>query len=54
MRIRPGPDEEHKEAERTRTEVRQGRARGCNIHVLIRGVGGMTAAFLLRLHAHSR
>ena len=53
MRIRPGPDEEHKEIELTRTEARQA-GRGYNINVLVMGLGGVIAAFLVILVAYAR
>lgn len=46
MRIRPGPDEEHKEVELNKTEARQA-GRGYNIYVLIFGLVGVVIAFLL-------
>lgn len=45
MRIRPGPDEEHKEIELTKTEARQARP-GYNIYVLIFGLGGVIIALI--------
>lgn len=48
MRIRPGIDEEHKEVELDKTEARQAE-RGYNLTVLVLGMGGVIAAFLLIL-----
>lgn len=45
MRIRPGPDEEHKEIELNTTEARQARS-GYNIYVLVFGLGGVIIAFI--------
>lgn len=53
MRIRPGPDEEHKEVELTKTEARQA-GRGYNIYVLIMGLGGVIVAFLVILVIYAR
>lgn len=44
MRIRPGPDEEHKDIEFTGTEARQAQP-GYNIYVLVFGLGGVIIAF---------
>lgn len=48
MHIRPGLDEEHREVELTKTEARQG-GRGYNLKVLVFGLAGVTAAFLVIL-----
>lgn len=46
MRIRPGPDEENKEIELGKTEARQA-SRGYNIYVLLIGLAGVIAAFII-------
>ena len=53
MQIRPGPDEEHKAVELTKTEARAA-GRGYNIYVLIFGLGGVIVAFLIILLAFTR
>lgn len=53
MRIRPGPDEEHKEVELNKTEARQA-GRGYNINVLVMGMGGVIIAFLVILLVYAR
>jgi len=46
MRIRPGPDEAHKDIELTRTEARQA-GPGFNLPVLIFGLAGVVMAFII-------